>query len=397
MGWPRAVTVTIAGVDHTSETIDSVYIQRGRRSYWESAQAGSARIVLIDPGTRPAIGEQMVVDVALSNASTVSLFIGKVQAVTTQYNPTVGTIFAIDAFGPLARAGRRDQDDTLSAQLDGARVQALLETGLSQQWAEQPLTQTWGNVDASLTWADYGIDTSIIDPGIYQVGALTNTPTPVLGALNQTALSGGGVVYETGDGRVGYADSTRRQGASLGTPLTIDAPDIAAQSGIATVRLDDVVNQVNLEWSGGSVQYNATDSVAEYGYVTRDYVTILDDAGDAADLAERFAQLQAFPEPQLEGPLLVGLNNVTDSLSDSLLQIDVNDYLSVTNIPTSVLPAGTFYGFVEGVNFELTHFFANVELYASDATYSIYETRWAEVPATLTWAGVDATLTWQDA
>ena len=33
MGWPRTVTVTVGGVDHTGEAIDSVYLQRGRRSY----------------------------------------------------------------------------------------------------------------------------------------------------------------------------------------------------------------------------------------------------------------------------------------------------------------------------------------------------------------------------
>jgi len=145
------------------------------------------------------------------------------------------------------------------------------------------------------------------------------------------------------------------------------------------------------------VQYNAVDSVAEYGYVTRDYLTLLNDAGDAADLAERLAQLQAFPAASLEGPLLVRLNNVTDSLSDSLLQLAINDYLQVSSIPTGVVPAGVFYGFVEGVNYELTAEFANVEVYASDARYSIYQTRWADIPDTLTWAGVDATLTWQDA
>ena len=397
MGWPRAVTVTIDGTDHTAETIDSVFVQRGRRAYWEGIQAGSARLVLIDPSVRPTIGDTTTVDVALNAGGTVRIFTGKVQATTAQYDPNLGTIISVDAFGPLAKAGRRDQDDTLAQQLDGARIQALLQSALAEQWAEQPLTQTWGDVDASLTWADYGIDPTIIDPGLYAIEPLTTVPQPTLAALADTAFSAGGVIYETGDGNVGYADSTRRQGESLGSPLTIDAADIAAQSGTATSRFDDIVNQVNLTWSGGTVQYNATDSVAEYGFITRDYVTLLDDSDDAADFAERLAVLQAFPTEQLEGPLLVRLNNVTDSLSDSLLQIGINDYLQVTNIPTSVLPAGTFFGFVEGVTFELTHFFANVELYASDAVLSIYETRWADIPDTLTWAGVDATLAWQDA
>jgi len=397
MGWPRTVTVTIDGVDHTAEAIDSVFIQRGRRSYWEGLQAGSARIVLIDPSTRPAIGDTATVDVALDAGGTARLFAGKVQAIAAQLDPNIGTVLSIDCFGPLAKAGRRDQDDTLAVQLDGARIETLLESALAEQWAEQPLTQTWAAVPSALTWDDYGIDPSIIDAGLYDIAALTQVPTPTLSALANTMFSAGGVIYETGDGRVGYADSTRRQGSSLGTPVTIPADRIASQSGVTTERFDDIVNQVNLTYSGGSVTYNAVDSVAEYGYVTRDYATSLNDAGDAADLAERLAQLQAFPAAQLEGPLLVRLNNVTDSLSDDLLQLEVNDYLAVTSIPTSLYLAGTFYGFVEGVNYELTHFAANVELYASDARYSIYQTRWVDVPATLTWASVDATLTWQDA
>lgn len=397
MGWPRAVTVTVDTVDHTAETIDSVFIQRGRRSYWEGPQAAYARFVLIDPATRPAIGGACYVDVALDAGGIVRLFAGRVQAVSAQLDPRIGTVVSVDAFGPLARAGRRDQDDTLPAQLDGARIEALLDSALSQQWAEQPLTQTWGDVPVTTLWADYGIDPTIIDPGLYEIQALTNPPEPTLSALANTAFSAGGVVYETGDGRVGYADSTRRQGSSLGQPLTLDADEIAAQSGIATSRFDDIVNQVNLIWSGGTIQYNAVDSVAEFGFVTRDYQTLLNDSGDATDFAERLASLQAFPSVQLEGPLLVRLNNVSDSLSDDLLSLGINDYISVTNVPTSVLPAGTFYGFVEGVNFELTHFFANVEIYASDAALSIYQTRWADIPDNLTWGGVDATLTWQNA
>jgi len=397
MGWPRTVTVTIDGVAHTTEAIDSVFVQRGRRSYCEGLQAGSARIILLDPATRPEIGDVATIDVGLDAGGTSRLFTGKVHAIAAQFDPFAGTILSIDCFGPLAKAGRRDQDDTLAVQLDGARIEALLESALAQQWAEQPLTQTWADVPATLTWADYGIDPTIIDPGLYDIAALTNVPTSTLGQLAQTMFSAGGVVYETGDGKVGYADSTNRQGAALGTPLDIPASTISAASGVAIERFDDIVNQVNLTWASGDVQYNAVDSVAEYGYVTRDYLTLLNDAGDAADFAERLAQLQAFPAASLEGPLLVRLNNVTDSLSDSLLQLAINDYLQVSSIPTGVLPGGVFYGFVEGVNYELTAEFANVEVYASDARYSIYETRWADIPDTLTWAGVDATLAWQDA
>ena len=184
---------------------------------------------------------------------------------------------------------------------------------------------------------------------------------------------------------------------SLALANAIDASLIAARSGSATARRDDIVNQVILTWSGGTAIYNAVDSIAEYGYTTREYTSILDDADDADDLAERLAQLQAFPQADLDGPFLVRLNNTTDSLTDQLLQLEVNDYISVTNIPTSVLPAGTFYGFVEGLNIEVTDVAANVEVFASDERFSIYNTRWADVPAALTWGNTNATLQWQNA
>jgi hypothetical protein len=219
----------------------------------------------------------------------------------------------------------------------------------------------------------------------------------VTGQVNLAAFSGGGVIYETGDGRVGYADSTRRQGASLGAPLVLDAPDVLAVSALANAALDDLVNQTNLTWSGGTVTYTAADSVAEYGFYVQDVTTILDDAGDAVEFAERYTALQAFPAPQLQGPLRVRIDSVADSLADDLLQTTVNDYLQVTNVPTSVLAGGEFLGFVEGINFELSDTFANVELFASDERYSIYQTRWADIPDTATWGDVVATLQWQNA
>ena len=397
MGYTGNVTVTIDGTDHTAEAIDSVFISRGRQTYWDGIQAGLARIVLVDPTVRPAIGDLTTVDVALNAGGTARVFQGNVHAISAVLDTNLGTILTLDLFGPLARAGRRDQNDALSAELDGVRIRNLLNAALSEQWAEQPLTQTWGDVPATKTWADYGIDQSIIDDGLYEVSPLTQVPTSTLAQLGTTALSGGGVVYETADGKVGYADSTERQGAALGTPISIGAGDVFSASGVSYESFDDIVNEANVTWSGGSVVYTAIDSVAQYGYVVRDYLTILNQSDDAIDFTERVVQLQAFPAPSLPGPFLVRLNNVTDSLADDLLQLAINNYLEVTSVPTGVLPAGLFRGFVEGVNLELTSTFANVEVFASDESYSIYETRWADVPDTLTWGSVDATLAWQKA
>ena len=65
MGWPRQVTVTVANTNHTSETLDSVFVQRGRTTFWDAIQASLARIVLLEPAVRPAVGETITVDVVL--------------------------------------------------------------------------------------------------------------------------------------------------------------------------------------------------------------------------------------------------------------------------------------------------------------------------------------------
>jgi len=397
MGWTQQVTVTVGDTDHTAEAIESVYITRGRHSYWEGLQAGIARIVLLDPTVRPAIGNILSVDVNLNAGGSARVFQGRVQNITAQFDPNVGTILTLDAFGPLAKAGRRDQDDTLPAELDGVRIRKLLQTALNQQWAEQSVTQTWDDVPATDTWADYGVDTSIIDDGLYEVEPLTDVPTNTLTQLALTAFSGGGYVYETGDGKIGYADSAERQANLLNTPVTIDATDVFALSGTSNEAFDNIVNQANVTWSGGTATFTAADSVGQYGFVVRDYLTNLNDSDDALDFTTRLVRRQAFPAPILEGPLLVRLNNVADALADQLVQLAINDYLQVSSVPTGILPSGLFQGFVEGINLELTDTFANVEVYASDAIYSIYTTRWVDVPDVLTWGNTDATLTWQNA
>jgi hypothetical protein len=397
MGWPRQVTVTVAGVNHTSETLDSVFIQRGRTTFWDAVQASLARIVLLEPAVRPAVGQTITVDVALDVGGTARVFTGTIQAITAQFVPSIGTTLSIDSFGPLAKVGRRDQTDTLPQQLEGVRIRDLLTNALAEQWAEQPLTQQWGQVPVATTWADYAPDTSQIDDGLYLVEPLTSVPVSTFSGLGDAMFAGNGVIYETGDGTVGYADSTRRQGASLGAPTVLDGDEVLALSATTTEARDNIVNQASLEWSGGSVLYTAVDSVSEYGFVRRDYSTILDDGDQALDLAERLVSLQAFPGPDLQGPIVVPLAHVSDALTDELLTLDINAYLEVDNIPTQVLPAGTFLGFVEGINYELTDTFANVELFASDQRYSIYDTRWADVTDTATWGDVLGTLQWQNA
>jgi len=396
MGWPRTVTVTVGQTDYTSDVLDGVYIQRGRQDFWDGIYATVCNFVLTEPTTVPQIGEPVTVTVALQSG-TQTVFGGSVHDVSGRFDPFIGTYQQITCFGPLARAGRRDQTDTLAQQLDGARITALLQAALEDTWEEVPIQLQWDQVDPALDWDDYGIDTSNIDPGEYDVTALTQVPVPTLSTVQQTAFSGQGVVYETSDGQVGYADYNRRILNFQGSPTSIPAGVIVGSSLNATTSRNDIVNQALVEYGSGSVLFTATDSRGDYGLTRRDYTTILADQADAETFAERLVTMQAFPAPQVGGPLTVGLEYTDDTLTDELLGLEINDYIRLTGLPTGITGLDQFDGFLEGVSFDITPFTCDVQLFVSDAKFSIWRARWRDYYPTIAWQDESATLQWQDA
>lgn len=395
MSWPRDVTVTIAGTDYTTDVLDGVFIQRGRQTYFDNPSATTCQATLLDPTATPDIGDEITVTVDLQ-AGTQTVFRGFVHDVQGRFDVNIGAYQQLLAFGPLARVGRRDQETDPGVQLDGVRVKTLVTNALSEQWAEQPLTQQWGQVDVAKTWADYAPDADNFDDGLYDLAAISTVPTNALNAAGLAAFSGGGVLYETSDGQAAYVDSAHRPQSVTALPLVIDASQIEARSVSATTTRSNLVNLARVTYDGGSVTYIGTDSRAQYGYAERDYQTVLNDVADATELAERLVATQAFPAAELIGPTNVPLDALDETLTDQLLGLEVNDYIKLENLPTAVLGTDVFYGFLEGVTFELTPNTADCLLYLSDAKFSIYETRWADVLASLTWGGVDATLQWQN-
>lgn len=396
MGWPRTVTVTIAGTDYTSDVLDGVFIQRGRNTYFDNVYATICELTLTDPTASLSIGDAISVTVDLQ-AGSQTVFGGFVHDVDGSYNADIGVIQQITAFGPLARAGRREQTTDPGVQLDGIRIKTLITGALSEAWNEQDLTQQWGQISATKTYADYAPDPSNFENGIYDIAALSALPVNVLNEAGLTSFSANGVLYETADGQVAYVDSTHRPQSVSAGPLTIDASSIEARSLQANTSRANIVNLARVTYDGGTVTYIGSDSRAQYGYAERDYSTNLDDVADATELAERLVVTQAFPAAELIGPTNVPLETADETLTDSLLQLEINDYIKLTNLPAGVLATDTFYGFLEGVSFDFTPNTADCLLYISDAKFSIYETRWADVFPALTWAGEDATLQWQNA
>jgi hypothetical protein len=218
-------------------------------------------------------------------------------------------------------------------------------------------------------------------------------------ALAEAAFSGGGHLYETPDGRIGYADSTRRGSLIPNGVINIPATCIDLSTVQVQQTLDDVINVAIVDWDGGQVILNADLSLGIYGRAERQVQTILNVQADALDFGLRVIEFQSLPRRNVVGAIRVALDYIDDTaLLDSLLAITPNVPVSLEGAgPTITGDLDDWLGFVEGFDMYLGADTASLELYLSDYTLSIYRLRWADVDTTVAWEDVDAMLEWQQA
>lgn len=392
MTWSRQIKVTIGGTSYTSDVIDGVEIAMGAQTAWEQAVSGSARISLITEQPDVAIGDQVVVTVADQTATDVTVFTGTVAS----YGSILldfGPVWTVQATGPLTKAGRRTVTSTIAAAKEGTQIAELAQLALGQQWQETP--GAWN--EQALTWAGFVVDTSNIDtPGLYDLAAIDSLPANVLDEATVAAFSGSGWLYETADGSIGYADSTRRENTPESDYLTIPGSVVRRDSFQSFVDEGNLANSVQVEYDGGNVTAESDPSLALYGRWDRTYSTTLADAGDAVTFATRRLQLEAFPRVNLAAPLRIELLDVTDNFLDELLILERNYGATIDEVPTYVRPEGVFRGFIEGYLWLLNPVQPTLDLFLSDYNLSNFGLRWAAAGPTR-WNGVGASLTWQDA
>ena len=392
MTWSRAITVTIAGTDYTGDVVDGVEVYMGTQSPWEQGVNGSCRVTLITEDPDVAIGDQLVVQVADQTTTDVTVFTGTVANFTTILLD-FGPLWTIQATGPLTTAGRRNVTSTITAGKDGTQVAALVTDALGQQWQEVP--GAWSA--QTLTWAGFDADLSNIDtPGLYDLAAIDELPANVLDELATAAFSGSGWLYETADGAIGYADSTRRENTPEADYIVVPGSVVRRDSFQAFTDEGNLANDVIVRYDGGTIQGEAAASVALYGKWERTYNTTLADAGAATAYAARRLELEAAPRTNLAGSVAIELLEASDNLTDQLLGIERNYGLIVQDVPTYIAAEGVYRGFVEGYLWQLNVIQPTLNLFVSDYSLSNFGLRWGACGPT-PWSGVGASLTWQDA
>jgi hypothetical protein len=405
--WSPVVTVTIAGTDFTGDTVDTLQLRRGRNNVYASIQAAVASITLLDKtgtGIVPSVADSVVVTLEDSAATPVTLFVGEVSDFSTSIydagiRNTPAAQIRITAVSGLAKLQRRQVFATgRGVEKDGDRVLAVLLDGLAVPWEEAAgvwddyTTETWLTFEPS-------IDFTIVDtPGLFDISALAALDGGY--SAGQTAgeagLSANGLLYETADGRIGYADGLRRfNNVALGY-LPIPSAVLTASQLSTSSQLADLANAVVVSYAGGEVTDTDPDSIEQFGRFTQQLSTSLQNLGDAETRAETFLETHSQPTVQFESASIRLEQDMNDTLRNNLLRLEVNDAVEIDTLPAT-LGLTTFTGFLEGVIFTVDPFRTNIDLLLSAANLSLGPVFWAAVANTIAWEDVDAALQWTNA
>jgi hypothetical protein len=158
-----------------------------------------------------------------------------------------------------------------------------------------------------------------------------------------------------------------------------------------------IVNDVTIVYKNGQTE-NAQDQQSKilYGQLAASKTTVLENGSDAQDQAEAYLASRAYPR-NYPAVFTVPLHSptVSDATRDQLAAV-----YSGLRISTNELPAvfgQTFDGFVEGWEWNLTRYTADLSLFVS-AYSETYESQiWLQVPNTTTWNTYNPATIWENA
>ena len=407
MTWQPNPRVVIGGRDYTGDTVGRVSAQRGRRDVDSAASAASAQVTLRDAdgkGFEVRVGEPLELWLDDSSGTSVQVFGGQVQELSLSTVAIGGgdalVVWQVSASGPFARLNRRSVlAGGRPAENDGERVAAAISAGLGVAWEEYSASQTWAQVNGATTWQtlDPGFDATLIDAGVYGLAALGSADAGYgpLSVAQDAAFSARGVLYETRDGFIGYADANRRQTAGAGTALEIPTSTLS-QSGLGFRQiLTSLVNRATVAYSGGAVTVSDDDSVREYGVWQTELTTQLATLASGSAVAAEIVNDRASPAFEVD-EVQVQMVRAGDGLRDALLEVEPNDYVRITGMPGG-LPTDDLLGFVESVGWSSDEFTTLLTLGVSDAVLSIGAVRWSAVGTAVTWASIGTAVKWPDA
>lgn len=368
--------------------VDQVAINHGRADTTSQPAASSATVDLAwgEGESLPAtvdVGARVDVFTTVPGFAPVTRFTGRITDVSLGWDDAGGLtpvtgLAQVIAVGTIADLGRRVVGATpFPTEDDGDRVARV----------------------ASL--AGMPLDPFQSDPGTVQLLARDVDSKAALAVMHEAAASASGMVWQTRDGQVSYADAGHRHNVPVS--LTLDACDVLVTP--TWVRnLDGLTNDVSVGYgvaAGGTEQprYLATDptSIARWGryaFTTATELAALADAQAVGNLA----MLRNNRPVWVLSAIPVDVDGLDAAETFNLLTLDLNSLVQLTGLPYIAGAPTEFPAWVEGWTETLTHGTHALELALSDYCRTSVPVTWNEPYAT-TWDGVpDAgTRTWDAA
>lgn len=401
--------VVINGVEYKDKTINGVSLTNGRTKVDEQPRAGYANIVLVTPNnTYPSIEIDQKVEIKVDDSSgtEVILWTGWISDIANKLKSfgSEGWLNEqqLTAVGSLAKLNRRLVGASgFAKEFDGDRIYNIIKEGAGITWAEYtPATDTWADVNSLLQWQNVDLLIGDIDrPGDFELVVYSGGATNAFNLAQQAAASGLGVLYECHCGRINYDDYSSRTDDVAANGFTEIETDSILINGLSSIsRLSDLINEIEISYKNNQTEIGSnTNSIASYGTFAAKLSTLLEHDYDAAQRVNYYLETRAFPRITLNQiTLALHLNEVSDSMRNSMLPMRVSKPISITGLPASIFP-DVFSGFVEGYTWTINRNELFLTLNLSEYALSQLQMNWLQVPSSLTWADVSATLEWQEA
>lgn len=379
MPWDPNCSVTIDGVDFSSKTINAVSVTFGRTSYWEQARAGVASVEIAnwdDTDYGFEINDSVVIKVDNATPTARTVFTGKVTNIETRM-AAVGSVnevslITISAVGPFAAMSRKIIGGSgYVKQMDSVRMSAIFTAA--------------------------GVTVDVVDsPGIYEFTDIAAFSADAYSTAAKYAGMANGYIYETTDGKVGFANESRRSTAVTASGyMTIPENYILWRSVASSKGLQDILNTISLTYKANAT-VTSSDSTSQglYGVLGASISTELHNMSEAQELADKYVALRRVPRLNMSSfTIQLDSPNVSSADLDTFLQMSMGKAIEINGLPVPLMP-NNYYGFVEGWTLQVSRNQAAISLITSESSYSIQPTRWQDAGASLAWNAVGAAVQW---
>jgi hypothetical protein len=406
--WTPDWKLTVAGVDYEDIAISDIAHQAGRTDIYAQPAPSYLQVTLValSGQTLPFdINDSLSLQVKDSSGSYVTLFGGDVTDVTVEVQ-TAGNVatvisYSLLAMGSLVKLAKEIYNDSLPQDQDGDQIYELLSSVLQNSWNEVPAALTWATYDPTEIWTNaQNIGLGEIDqPGLYTMENRSAEPDTVYNIASLIADSAFGYMYEDNQGRIGYADADHRQTYLIANGyVDLDANHALGQGLQTTIRSADIRNDIYINYGNNfGSQETATDaaSIALYGYKAETINSVIHDAADAQEVADRYIDQRAYPLPRFDSITFPITNpEIDDADRDDLLGVFMGMPVNIQNLPDQISD-GEFEGYVEGWRWSTRFNELFLTLNVSPVAFSQVAMRWNSVPVVEAWNTLSPTLTWE--